>query len=271
MMVASLRIEERAIIELKPHPALVKNGMLPSASKLVALESLGEAFFEQPLSITQDDLIVDGYARWALAHKQGRETLSCIQYQMTELQALERIIDSHRRPNLSQKWNDFSRISLALSLEPIFREKAREKQSVGGRDKLPPKLTEDEPFDCRKELARLAGVSTGNISKVRLILGSGIPRLVEEARCGAISIHAGWQIARLGPADQEIQLSRRRTHIRRKARIDKLIDLAAPVSNSVEASFEQIRLALRDLMTCERLSRWAHKMIELLIQMEHEI
>ena len=45
--------------------------------------------------ITQDGTIVAGYARVEMARQQGLLSLSCIEYALTEVEALHWLIDSH--------------------------------------------------------------------------------------------------------------------------------------------------------------------------------
>ena len=147
--------------ELRPHPSYVRHRLTVPASQLSALAERGDRAFLEPLMITQDRTILDGYARLELARLQGRATLPCIAYELTESEALHWLLQKHRRSN---GLNDFSRILLALELEPWFKEKARSNQRAGGRNKGSSKLTEAERLDVRSEIAAAAGVSVGNVS-----------------------------------------------------------------------------------------------------------
>jgi hypothetical protein len=111
---AASRMAMRSTDSLKPHSSLLKQDLWPTEERLLALEKLGEAIFEQPLLITRDNLIVDGYARLLIARRQQRATLLCIECQLTEQEALQRILQTHCRP----QWvNAFSRLQLALDLD----------------------------------------------------------------------------------------------------------------------------------------------------------
>lgn len=81
------RMVMRATDALKPHPSLLKQDLWPTNERLLALEKLGDAIFEQPLLITQENVIVDGYARWRIAHHQHRDTMLCQVCQLTEQEA----------------------------------------------------------------------------------------------------------------------------------------------------------------------------------------
>ena len=74
----SIRIDE-----LRPHPSYVRHHLSVPAHKLSALADLGDVALRDPLVITRDGTILDGYARWELARLRGRPTLNCIRYEMT--------------------------------------------------------------------------------------------------------------------------------------------------------------------------------------------
>ena len=153
--------------ELRPHPSYVRHNLTVHACQLSALAELGDLAFREPLVITQDHMIIDGFARWTLAHLQGRPTLVCIEYEMSETEALQNLLQRHRR---SSGLNDFIRICLGLELEPFLKEKGRARQQAGGQNKGSSILTEAQRLDVRKEIARIAGVSVGNVTKVNQLM-----------------------------------------------------------------------------------------------------
>jgi hypothetical protein len=152
--------------ELQPHSSYARHQLRVPASKLSALAQRGDFAFQEPLVIARDRTIVDGYARWELARLQGRATLPCIEYELTEAEALHWLLQMHLRPD---GLSAFSRIllALALELEPWFKEKARSNQRAGGQNKGSSKLTGADRLDCRSAIAAAAGVSVGNVSKVK--------------------------------------------------------------------------------------------------------
>src|SRR5260370_207181 len=184
--------------ELHPHPGDVRHHLAVPASQLSALVELGDLAFREPTVITQDRTIVDGYARVELARMQGRLTLPCIEYQLTEAEALHWLLQRHRRSN---GLNAFSRILLALELEAGFKEKARANQRAGGQNKGSSSLTEAERLDVRSEIAAAAGVSVGNVSKVKQ-LTIAHPKPLEALRCGEISINKASQWSTESPEEQ---------------------------------------------------------------------
>jgi hypothetical protein len=175
--------------ELHPHPSYVRLDLKVPASKLSALADVGDLAFREPLAITREGTILDGYARWQLAQLQGRSTLPCIEYKLTEAEALLWILQSHRRSN---GLNDFIRILLALELEPGLKQKARANQRAGGQNKGSSNLTEPDTLEVRREIAAAAGVSTGNVSKVKQLMAAAHPEIVQALRREEISIHKAW-------------------------------------------------------------------------------
>jgi hypothetical protein len=75
----------------------------------------------EPLMITRDRIVIDGYARWELAKELKRPLMHCIEYDLPETEALEWLLQRHRRSN---GFNDYSRIMLALELELELEERA---------------------------------------------------------------------------------------------------------------------------------------------------
>jgi ParB-like chromosome segregation protein Spo0J len=185
--------------ELHPHPSYVRHHLTVPASKLSALAERDDLALREPLVITRDRTIIDGYARWEIARQQGRPTLPCIEYELTEAEALHWLLQRHRRSN---GLNDFSRILLALELEHWFREKARSNQRAGGQKKGLSKLTEAERLDVRSEIAAAAGVSVGNVTKVRQLTRTAHQELLQALRSGEISIHRAWLWSKASPEKQ---------------------------------------------------------------------
>ena len=53
--------------ELRPHPSYIRHNLTVHACQLSAVTELGDRVFRELLVITQDHMILDGFARWALA------------------------------------------------------------------------------------------------------------------------------------------------------------------------------------------------------------
>lgn len=185
--------------ELHLHPSCVRHNLAVPASKLCALAELGDLAFREPLVITQDHIILDGLARWTLARLQGRPTLACIEYEMSEAEALQNLLQRHRR---SSGLNDFIRICLGLELEPFLKAKGRAKQQAGGQNKGSSILTEAQRLDVRKEIASIAGVSVGNVTKVKQLTTTAHSDIIKALRERELSIHRAWLWSKLSPDEQ---------------------------------------------------------------------
>lgn len=195
---------ERRVFELMPHPAFTKHALGYSTQEISLMSDRGESAYLNPLTITQDDYIVDGYAVWQLAKLQHRAMLPCIIRHMSEEEGLLHLIEKNRG---SKGLNDFLRILMALELEPWFKTRAKTNQQVGGREKGSSQLTEADRLDVRVEVARAAGVSVGNVSKVKQLIERAIPELQGALRLGEIRISRAAEWAKTSPAGQRQRLS----------------------------------------------------------------
>lgn len=196
--------EVRRLAELLPHPCVVKYTRGYSTQELSRLTERGESAYADPITITHENVIVEGYAIWQLARLQKRATLTCIVRHMDLESALLHLLDKDRGP---KGIGDFARILMALELEPWFRERAKSNQRIGGKEKGSTQLTEADRLDVRIEVARAAGVSAGNVSKVKQIIQSAIPEIREALLSDEIRIHRGAEWSRSEKSTQARQLS----------------------------------------------------------------
>ncbi|MFL0197626.1 hypothetical protein ACJDU8_18945 [Clostridium sp. WILCCON 0269] len=69
----------------------------------------------------------------------------------------------------------YERAKLALKLEPVIAERAKEnlKTSTGGKNPRPCQKSDNPAIDTKKELAQIAGVSHDTIHKVKVIEDKG--------------------------------------------------------------------------------------------------
>ena len=212
------------------------------ASKLSALADRGDRAFCDPIAITRDRLIIDGYARWELAKRTGRRTLECFEYDLSAEDALEELIRAHRPAG---GLTDFVRIELALDLEPYFREKAFRNQQSGGKDKGTSKLTIADRVDTRREVARVAGVSCGNVRKVKQILMHACSILLQAVRTEEVSINRAeqWSYEPEKEQRERLRLFRIERGIKRKART-----LVAAIARAASSARRQQPMKLSDLI-----------------------
>ena len=206
--------------DLRPHPSYAKHGLTVPACKLSALRDRGELAFAEFVTITRDRTIIDGYARWELAKQLRRPILHCVEYELSEAEALQWLLEKHCR---SDGLNAFSRIMLALDLEPDLTEKARANKQVGGQHKGWSNLTKAEQVHVRSKIAKAAAVSTGNVTKVKQLNEACVPEFIEALYNDEISIHWAWKLRKESPEDQLDALGRFRfekglmTEIRQRA------------------------------------------------------
>jgi hypothetical protein len=185
------RLVDCLVEDLKPHPTYERNQINVPASQLSALIDLGDSAFLEPLLITREKIILDGYARWKLARRQSRSTLQCIEYDLNEEEALLWLLKRHRRSN---GLSAYARVIIALELEPWLQNKAKKNQRLGGHAGGLSKLTEGQKVDVRSEIATVAGVSTGNVFKVKQLVRLAHPEIRRALLARELSIHRahGW-------------------------------------------------------------------------------
>jgi hypothetical protein len=176
-----------------------------SADTLSAIRARGELTFLEPIITTRDRLIVDGYARWELAKELKRPILHCIEYDLSETEALSLLLQQHLR---SKGLNDYSRIMLALDLEAELSEKARRNIQIGGQQKGWSNLTNAEQVHVRSEIAKAAAVCTGNVTKVKQLNETCVPQLVAALFNDEVSIHWAWKLREKSVEDQLDALGR---------------------------------------------------------------
>ena len=200
------RLVHRAPEQLRPHPVYL-DVCGPIATGKIPHGPAEPIPVIAPLLTTRDGLILDGHTRWQLALQEGRPSVACIEYDLTDEQALQFMLDQHRR---ADRLNAFGRIVMALQLEPHRRAQARERQRQGGTEKLSSTLTKADAIDVRAEIARAAGVGAGNVTKVKQLLETVTPAVRDALRRGEVSIHRAWQWRQLGPDRQNEELDQYR-------------------------------------------------------------
>ena len=208
------RLATYRVDELRPHPSYDRHNLAVSASQLAALVALGDLAFREPLLITRDRTIVDGYARWKLAQLTGRPTLLCMEYQLDETEALQMLLQTHRRLN---GFIPFNRIGLALDLKPFFQQRARSNQRAHGQEDGLSNLTK---VNVRSQIAIEAGVSTGNVTKFEQLMKTAHPKVQQAAQAGEISLHKAWRWRDLSPEEQlnELHLDQAKKGTKRTVR-----------------------------------------------------
>ncbi len=227
--------------EIRPHPAYAQLGLAPSTRSLSVLADRGDAAFQQPLIITRDRILVDGYARLQLAKVQGRAQIQCLESDWSEDEALERLIYLH---GPSDGLNVYVRIVLALALELALQAKAQANQQAGGHLKGSINLSEAEKVDVRDSLARIVGVSPAYISRVKKIRETAHPDVLAALQSGEIRIDRGWHICKSSRERQLKLLIEFRREKGIKGTIRKLIQKHRSPKKPSELRLDQTLTAL---------------------------
>jgi len=148
--------------ELRPHPSYLRHQLAVSASQLSALVERGDLAFREPLVITRDRTIVDGYARWMLARQHGCRSLCPVSNM-----SFPRPKRFNGYSNRTENPTASTHLTGSLDLENCFRESARSNQRAGGRQKDSSNLTEAQRLDVRAEIAAAARSSARNSARCR--------------------------------------------------------------------------------------------------------
>ena len=193
----------RRLDELRPHPSFARHQLNVPVAALSVAASQADLGLREPIVITADKVMLKGYAQWQLATLQGWQTVPCIEYTLSEEEALHWLLQSHRRSHIL---HDFARIVLALDLEPWLQEKARSNQRTGGQNKGSSTLAKAARLDVRSQVAAAAAVSSGNVTKVKQLRELAHPDVLEALRLGELSIHRAWQWRNLPPKQQAERL-----------------------------------------------------------------
>jgi hypothetical protein len=169
------RMVERPIAELRLHPTLVRLNLIVSLGQVNQVLQQNGCFLSQPILITTNRIIISGFKDWYAAVSDARSTVGCIEYQLSDEEALHFILLNHQS---GKTLNSFSRIRVALELEGHFRLQAIANQKSGGKYKGLANLPEAEHVDVRQEISAAAGVGVRNVSNVKTILKKADPRVV---------------------------------------------------------------------------------------------
>jgi ParB-like chromosome segregation protein Spo0J len=242
---------ERRVNELLPHLGFTRHTLGYSTQEISALSDRGQAAYLDPLTITQDNYVVDGYAVWQLAKMQHRATVPCIVRNMSQEEALIYLIEKNRG---SKGINDFVRILMALELEPWFKSRAKSNQRIGGREKGSSQLTDADRLDVRLEIARASGVSAGNVSKVKQLLQDAIPELHEALRLGEIRISRAAAWAKTSPTVQRHRLNDHRNGRGIHRTIRRLLKKHEPRRPKICDGLRNLEKGLKELQGDECLS-----------------
>ncbi len=84
----------------------------------------------------------------------------------------------------------------------MLKERRRESRAASRSEKVSSNLTNAKYLDVRAVIPDVAGVSTGNVTKVKQLLPHIVPAVREQLLLGHVSIHRAWQWRTLSPKEQ---------------------------------------------------------------------
>lgn len=145
--------------------------------------------------LTWNGVIIDGHNRYEIATKWNLDYQTESKFFKSEDDVKEwMILNQFGRRNLS----NYQRSVLALELEGLFKEKAKENLSKAGASFSPkeglvnsPKVT--QTVDTRKELSKVAGVGEQTMARVKVIQEKAPEEVKEKLKTGEVSINQAYQ------------------------------------------------------------------------------
>lgn len=143
-----------------------------------------------PLVVWRGTLI-DGHNRYDIAQKHGLE-FQVVEKDFEDETAAKiwMVTNQFGRRNL----NNYQRSVLALSMEELFKEKAKGTQ--GQRNDLCQNSDKSEPKDTKKEIGKLANVSHDTIMRVKKIEAAATPETIAAVMSGEKSINEAYKEVR---------------------------------------------------------------------------
>ena len=139
--------------------------------------------------LTWNGFIIDGHNRYEIATKWNLDYQTKSKHFKDEEEVKEwMILNQFGRRNLS----NYQRSILALQLEEVFKEKAKENQ-IRKPESVKQISAEQKPIETRKELAKVANVSHDTIAKVKVIEEKAEDTVKEKLLNGEISINQAYK------------------------------------------------------------------------------
>jgi len=237
------RLQYRPTATLRPHPTYQALCEPIAAIRRRRVAQQGGPIRE-PLLIARDGTILDGHARWQVAVDRQQERLACLECDVTNEEALQIVIRQHRT---TEGVNHFCRIVMALELEPFFHAQALQARTATGTTGLLSNLTNGEHRDVRKAIAAVAGVATGNVTKVKQLLRTVVPEVRDRLVRGDVRIHRAWQWRTLSPKGQRDALWAHLHQGATKATIARLVRAHAETPNPTARPVDMAATVLSEL------------------------
>jgi hypothetical protein len=231
----------RKVSELKPLPGLeVANIVIPE-SAVREISKWPTALWQEPVTITQDGEVVDRYDIWELAKRRKRETILCLVRELTSEQATRLMLQAQGRRSCIKP---YFLIKVALALVSGLRAQGKLNQQAGGQTKALSKLTKASRVDTRRSVASLAGVGTGQVTKVQQLEKSAIREVKDALASSLITIHAAWKLSKQEPHNQRYgvrDVSKGQAEFRRRGLLSRRLAKLPPA----DRAFVKARRTLR--------------------------
>jgi len=157
--------------------------------------------------ILWNNYIIDGHNRYNIA-KQWNLEFETESKSFSSEEAVKEwmILNQFGRRNLS----NYQRSVLALQLEDVFREKAKDNQAIQYKgNSLSQISAEVKPIDTRKELSKVAAVSHDTIAKVKKIQEKAPEEIKAKLSTGEVSINAAYKEIKKEEKKEAIKEERR--------------------------------------------------------------
>jgi ParB-like chromosome segregation protein Spo0J len=254
---------------IKPHPALIRCDLLPTQVQFEPLRDRTEKLFDEPICVTDEGILIDGYERWIIARERHIYELPCVVRTLSLDEAMVQILQKTQ----ATRWLDriFCRFELARALVSPQRERAKENQRAAGRKKHLAKLQKAERINVQKEIAQLVGCSPRQVGKMEDILANGIPLLKQKLRHAPITIHAAWKISRLRADEQTRELGPKESQCIQTKRIRALSRAILGIDDDAKHLLDQVWRNLEQLCKLKPLAKYGQRSRELLAEMEREL
>jgi N6-adenosine-specific RNA methylase IME4 len=140
--------------------------------------------------ITWNGFIIDGHNRYEIATRWNLDYQTESKYFKNENDVKEWMINNQfGRRNLS----NYQRSVLALQLESVFSERAKEKETERKTTFHKSEKSNIEPINTIKEISKVANVSHDTIAKVKKIEAVATPEVKAQLSTGEISINQAYQ------------------------------------------------------------------------------
>lgn len=156
--------------------------------------------------ITWNGFIIDGHNRYEIATRWNLDYETESKHFKNEEAVKEwMILNQFGRRNLS----NYQRSVLALQLEDVFKEKAKENLKLSdGKGKQKSAEVKVEPIETRKELAKVAQVSHDTIAKVKKIQEKAPDEIKAKLQTGEVSINQAYK--EIKKEEKQIELEKKK-------------------------------------------------------------